>query len=541
MWHVRAGCIIALASSAALGCGQQDPLQATSATGLAGGNSAQSAPSAQLGTAPPILRPRGAENLMWADSESGRPPVPAEALAQAPPARPAAAAKPVRYASVWNKDIPHVRQKPDFCGEACVEMYLKKLGARYDQDYVFDQSELDPALGRGCYTAELAKALSKLGFKTGPVWATVPRATAARDLDAQFAAMHADLVAGVPSIVCMHYDERPQTTEHFRLIVGYRSDTDEVYYHEPAEDDGANRHMPREKFLRLWPLSYHADALTVIRMRLEAGKLPRVSIPAGHTDADFAQHIMRLKARLPNEQFSLVLQKPFVVVGDEGADVVKERSKHTVKWAVDQLKASYFQRDPTHIIDVWLFKDEDSYKKHTKLLWDDTPSTPYGYYSATHRALVMNISTGGGTLVHEICHPFMATNFPTCPSWFNEGLASLYEQCGTERGGIYGYTNWRLGGLQAAIQAKRVPTFETLCNTTTNEFYREDTGTNYSQARYLCYYLQEQGLLQKYYQQFVARAKDDPSGYATLQAVLEEKDMAAFQKKWEAYVLKLRR
>ena len=30
-----------------------------------------------------------------------------------------------------------------------------------------------------------------------------------------------------------------------------------------------------------------------------------------------------------------------------------------------------------------------------------------------------------------------------------------------------------------------------------NQFYNQDPGTNYSQARYLCYYLQQRGLLEK--------------------------------------------
>ena len=30
-----------------------------------------------------------------------------------------------RYASVLIRDVPHVRQKPDFCGEACAEMLLR--------------------------------------------------------------------------------------------------------------------------------------------------------------------------------------------------------------------------------------------------------------------------------------------------------------------------------------------------------------------------------------------------------------------------------
>ena len=152
----------------------------------------------------------------------------------------------------------------------------------------------------------------------------------------------------------------------------------------------------------------------------------------------------------------------------------------------------------------------------------------------------MNISTGGGTLVHEIVHPFVAANFPKCPAWFNEGLGSLYEQSGEVRGRIHGCTNWRLPGLQEAIRKKRVPSFKTLCSTTDDEFYNEDRGTNYAQARYLCYYLQEHDLLGKFYRRFHADREKDPTGYQTLKAVLGRDDMDAFKTEWEAWVMKLR-
>jgi hypothetical protein len=62
----------------------------------------------------------------------------------------------------------------------------------------------------------------------------------------------------------------------------------------------------------------------------------------------------------------------------------------------------------------------------------------------------------------------------------------------------------------------------------------------YGQARYLCYYLQEKGLLTKFYHDFVANASHDPTGFNTLKRVLREDDMAAFQKRWENFVLALR-
>jgi hypothetical protein len=258
----------------------------------------------------------------------------------------------------------------------------------------------------------------------------------------------------------------------------------------------------------------------------------------GFTDADYAQHVARLKKRLP-EDFSVVIEPPFVVVGDGPVSDVKSLCRGTVRWAVEHLRRDYFRRDPGEIITVWLFKDDASYRKHTREIFNDEPTTPYGYYSAGHRALVMNIDTGTGTLVHEIVHPFVRANFPNCPAWLNEGLGSLYEQCGEREGHIVGYPNWRLPALQRAIKAGVVPSFQELTATTTHEFYREDKGTNYAQARYLCYYLQEQGKLNRFYHAFIANQKDDSTGYKTLVRELGEDDMAAFQRKWEKFILKL--
>jgi hypothetical protein len=151
----------------------------------------------------------------------------------------------------------------------------------------------------------------------------------------------------------------------------------------------------------------------------------------------------------------------------------------------------------------------------------------------------MNIGTGGGTLVHEIVHPFMEANFPACPAWLNEGLGSLYEQCGDVNGHIHGFTNWRLPGLQQAIRNGNLTSFQTLTSMDATAFYNDQRGINYGQARYLCYYLQEQGLLIKFYREFHAHQKDDPTGHKSLQKVLAEADMEAFQRKWEKYVLAL--
>lgn len=265
--------------------------------------------------------------------------------------------------------------------------------------------------------------------------------------------------------------------------------------------------------------------------------------PPVNPDVLFSNHVATVRQTAP-AGFSLVVVKPFVVLGDEPASVVQQRADQTVKWAVDMLKQDYFTRDPDEIIDVWLFKDDASYRTNALRLFGDTPTTPFGYYSAQNKALVMNIATGGGTLVHEIVHPFMRANFPQCPAWFNEGLASLYEQSTEKNGRIHGLINWRYQGLERDLKAGKLISFEQLTRLSDNQFYGGADNPNYSdhyaQARYLCFYLQEKGLLVKFYREYRDHVKTDPTGYQTLQRVLGVKDMAKFQKDWEKFILALR-
>jgi hypothetical protein len=265
--------------------------------------------------------------------------------------------------------------------------------------------------------------------------------------------------------------------------------------------------------------------------------------PPAPVPAAFRERVARLEKMAP-DGFTIVVQLPFVVLGDEPAAIVQRRATNTVKWAVDRLKRDYFPRDPAEIIEIWLFRDRASYTNHASRLFGDIPASPFGYYSAEHQALIMNISTGNGTLVHEIVHAYLRENFPACPPWFNEGLASLYEASADDNGRIRGLVNWRLKGLEQSIRDGKTISFQRLTAMTETEFYGGSNPTNYNayyaQSRYLCYYLQEKGLLKTFYREFAAGVKSDPTGYATLQRVLRANDMAAFKKRWEDFILHLR-
>jgi hypothetical protein len=172
----------------------------------------------------------------------------------------------------------------------------------------------------------------------------------------------------------------------------------------------------------------------------------------------FTQHLADLTNKVP-PGFTFVVEPPFVVFGDESPEIVQRHATRTVKWAVDKLKQDFFQRDPQEIINIWLFKDGASYTNHARLLFNDSLTSRFGYYSAANHALIMNIGTGGGTLVHEIVHPFMRANFPNCPTWFDEGFASLFEAATEKNGHIQGLVNWRFKALEQAIKEGKTISF----------------------------------------------------------------------------------
>ena len=79
----------------------------------------------------------------------------------------------------------------------------------------------------------------------------------------------------------------------------------------------------------------------------------RAASGGGFSDSAYATHIQNLKNILPNRGFTIVLEKPFEVIGYMPAAQLRTRwAQGTVRWATKKLKASYFTNDPVHILDV---------------------------------------------------------------------------------------------------------------------------------------------------------------------------------------------
>jgi Protein of unknown function (DUF1570) len=251
------------------------------------------------------------------------------------------------------------------------------------------------------------------------------------------------------------------------------------------------------------------------------------------TQKELDERATALRTKLKGQGFTVLVEAPFVVIGDSPAAHVKKITTGFLRTKIALLEKEFFTKRPEKVLEVWLFGTERSFRKGAKKFFNDDPETPYGYYSPDAGALIMNAS-GLGTLSHELVHPYMEANFPDVPSWFNEGLASLYERPSARKGRIVGLPNWRLPNLKREIKAKTLPTLATMLGTTRDQFYEAQYDA-YAYARYLVYYLQEQGKLQEFYTKFL-EDKKDLTGTSALEAVLGEK-LETFEPKWRKWVI----
>lgn len=246
-----------------------------------------------------------------------------------------------------------------------------------------------------------------------------------------------------------------------------------------------------------------------------------------------------LKATL-SDDFCFVKSGYFLVVSNLSLSETRGLSENSIGTALKCFYNDYFVTKPTDLVTVFLFKDDASYRFWAdKLYGDNDDLSPYGYYKPSKKAMLMNIKTGSGTLIHELTHSLVRYDFPDLPSWFNEGLGSLYERCSFQDNEIKGHVNWRLPALVKAINNNEYTSLKTLMSTDDETFYSDESALNYSQARYFCMYLQEKGLLKKYYKTFRDNFSTDNTGISFAEELLG-KNITTIDSEYKSWVLTLK-
>jgi hypothetical protein len=237
------------------------------------------------------------------------------------------------------------------------------------------------------------------------------------------------------------------------------------------------------------------------------------------------------------EEFVCLERENFLIASDLDVDEYEYLIDGVFDYCRRALINVYFDRlsYPGNTINLFIFKDYDSYVRGLRRFFSMDPISPYGHYGHSQKYLVINFDTGPGTMVHEMTHALMADDFPEAPIWIAEGLASLYEQCRAEGEILRGDDNWRLPELKTALSGGYLTPLSRLLSMSPAEFRAEKESLHYAQTRYLCKYLEELGILAIVYKDFRNNHRHDPSGASFLVRAFG-KPLAEIEDAWKRWL-----
>jgi hypothetical protein len=139
-----------------------------------------------------------------------------------------------------------------------------------------------------------------------------------------------------------------------------------------------------------------------------------------------------------------------------------------------------------------------------------------GAYSRKARDLIVNVGPGSSSILHELVHPLVQTDFPRAPSWFEEGIASLFEKPVFDPPGeLHGARNWRNDRLDVALASTKqrgkvhLPALFALDDDTIDG---PDEDLDYAMARTLCQWLDGRGELWPFYRAWRESVAEDATG-----------------------------
>ena len=238
----------------------------------------------------------------------------------------------------------------------------------------------------------------------------------------------------------------------------------------------------------------------------------------------------------------IIVRPPYILAGDLSEEELDFHYSETILPTARALQLAYFDAPLDEPITVLLFSSERAYRDAASKIDRRNTTNYYGYYIRTDRRIVLNIGTGKGTLSHELAHALAHFDFPNMPEWFDEGLASIYEEAEfTDDDGLHliGVSNWRLNHLLHAMQKRKLQTLESLISS--RKIHSERQDVDYAHARYFCLYLQDRGLLPFFYRKFRANIGEDPSGLRTLCEIFDTPNLDPIDRDFRKWVIEIYR
>lgn len=235
---------------------------------------------------------------------------------------------------------------------------------------------------------------------------------------------------------------------------------------------------------------------------------------------------------------SVLIRPPYVIAGDMPEDTLERLHRTVVLPTERALNVAFFDVRPTEPITIVAFAKDPGFREFARRVDHRQPDSYYGYYLRSHRRLVVNVSTGAGTLAHELTHALAHFDFENMPEWFDEGLASVFEQSEFSETNhrLTGTDNWRVHHLLRALHDKHLRSTGDLVQGKSVRANNE--AIDYAHARYVCLFLQDQQLLEPFYRKLRSRAESDLTGWQTLREIVDRENAQEFDADFHRWLVK---
>lgn len=137
----------------------------------------------------------------------------------------------------------------------------------------------------------------------------------------------------------------------------------------------------------------------------------------------------------------------FLVITSKANKINPKEVATNMEKVVNFYKSAYEMATPDEYIVVYLVQDYKNVQPYIqKLYFNKISFNPLGFSNFYDNSMVAWIYDGSmvGTLKHELVHLLIRSSFNFVPDWFEEGLASLYEESVFDTSShLQGKDNWR--------------------------------------------------------------------------------------------------
>ncbi len=144
--------------------------------------------------------------------------------------------------------VPFVKQKPSYCGPATLAMVLQYHGHNISQDYLAERISCVEFFGSTI--SELKDCAVNEGFK-------------AFSNESDLNELVSFINKGCPVIVAQ-YRSLTDKSIHYRVVVGYDSDREQVIYHDSEISNGDYLRVPQWLFLRVWHANEFSNPAVIV-------------------------------------------------------------------------------------------------------------------------------------------------------------------------------------------------------------------------------------------------------------------------------------